>query len=469
MPRPTTYTTGMSRLIPSLLAIVLLLLTGCAELFPKPPPLGCFDNQPTFIPSRVETPAGLPYVPGQLLVRYQEPSGLQPQDHLSIAAAVQASFQLTLLQDGGGYGPDLVQVPPGQDVRALAAMLSADPRVKYAEPNYFLYTLAIPPTNDPLILQQWNMLDFGLPQAWSRETGSESVTIAIIDTGVDTRHEDLRGRFVPGCNFVDKNDDPNPPRPTGGAAHGTHVAGIAAAIGNNGRGVAGVAWSGTRILPIKVLTFDVDDRGQERQRGGDALVIANAIRWAAGLPVGGVNRNPHPARIINLSLGAPVISPALNEAVAAARRVGTIVVAAAGNSSLRNAIYAPANSPDAVAVGSVDSHRQRSGFSNYNTAGRTVDLMAPGGAGPAICSTVLSTLPNNQYGCMQGTSMAAPFVAGVAALIWSREPGLPADQVIERLRNTTHFDPVTMNHAEYGRGVVCADRALGAATTCGQP
>lgn len=409
----------------------------------------------------MENPAGLPYVPGQLLVRYHEPSGLQPQDHLSIAAAVQASFQLTLLQDGGGYGPDLVRVPPGQDVRTVAELLSADPRVKYAEPNYFLYTLVVPPTNDPLILQQWNMLNFGLPQAWGIQAGSESVTIAIIDTGVDTRHEDLRARLLPGCNFFNGNDDPNPGN-TVEAAHGTHVAGIAAAVGNNWRGVAGVAWSGTRILPIRVF----DDSG----RNADLHAVAIAIRWAAGLPVRGVNRNPHPAQIINLSLGTPDTRPndILNEAVAAARGAGVIVVAAAGNTGRGDGILAPANAPDAIAVGSVDNSRQRSNFSSFNTTGRTVDLMAPGGAGPCLATSgVLSTLPNDDYGCRQGTSMAAPFVAGVAALIWSQNPSWSAEEVITRLKNTTVFERA-WDPAEYGRGIVCADAALGAPTTCGR-
>ncbi|MBS3965867.1 MAG: S8 family serine peptidase [Truepera sp.] len=447
----------MSRLIPSLLAVALLLLTSCNLLFPEPPPLACFDNQRPLALSRVENPAGLPYVPGQLLVRYQELSGLQPQARLSIAAAVQASFQLTLLQDGGGYGPDLVRVPPGQDVRALAALLSADPRVLYAEPNYFLYTLARPPTNDPYIMQQWNMLNFGLPQAWVHETGRASVTIAIIDTGVYTRHQDLAGRLLPGCDFGDRDNDPNPGNVTN--THGTHVAGIAAATGDNGVGVAGVAYRGVRILPVKV------SRSDGRIETSD---VAHAIRWAAGLPVSGVNTNPHPAQIINISLGHSGTNPVLDSAVADARRAGAIVVAAAGNSSLSNAIYAPANAPGALAVGSVNNDRRRSSFSNYHTTGRTVDLMAPGGVGPGpLPVSVLSTIPGNQYGHMSGTSMAAPFVAGVAALIWSREPDLTADQVIKRLEGTAYFGS-RMNRAEYGAGIVCADAALGASTTCGR-
>lgn len=415
-------------------------------------------------------------MPGQLLVRYQlpfgAPSSVSP-GYLPVASAVQQDFGLILINAGGPYGPDLVQVPPGQDVRALAALLSADPRVKYAEPNYFLYPLATPP-NDPLLTQQWNMLNFGLTQAWALETGSPEITIAIIDTGVDTRHEDLAGRFLPGCDFGSRDNDPNPDAGADEAtrAHGTHVAGIAAATGNNGLGVAGVAYSGVRILPVKVFGRYAD--------GTTIDVVADAIRWSAGLPVTGVNRNPHPARIINISLGACLPeSPTLNQAVAAARNQGSIIVAASGNVDPRDLncpgppgrlVFTPANAPDAIAVGSVDNDRQRSSFSRYDiTTRRTVDLMAPGGVGPAICGTVLSTLPGNQYGCMQGTSMAAPFVAGVAALIWSQNPSLTADQVIARLKETTYFNSATMNPAEYGSGIVCADKALGASTTCWRP
>jgi subtilisin family serine protease len=304
------------------------------------------------------------------------------------------------------------------------------------------------------------MLNFGLPQAWRIETGRESVTIAIIDTGVDTRHVDLEGRLVPGRDFGDGDNDPNPGASTGDPAHGTHVAGIAAATGNNGVGVAGVAYRGVSILSVKVS----DSFGRIATD-----TVAKAIRWSAGLPVEGVDMNPHPAQIINISLGAPVTSQVLNDAVTAARGAGAIVVAAAGNSFLRNAIYTPANAPGALAVGSVDNSRQCSSFSNYNTTGRTVDLMAPGGVGPGPLPVgVLSTIPGNQYGHMSGTSMAAPFVAGVAALIWSQNPDLTADQVIERLKRTAYFNPVTMNPAEYGRGIVCADRALGASSRCGQ-
>lgn len=448
----------MPRLRLYALVAVSLLVTGCDLLFPRPP-AGCFDRRPALIPSQVPNPEGLPYVPGQLLVRYQAPLGtLDLNRDLSVAGAVRQDFGLTLLQAGGLDGPDLVAVPAGHDVEVLAALLSADPRVRYAEPNHYLYPQAIP--NDPLLPEQWNLLHFGLPEAWEIQAGSPEIIIAIIDTGVDTAHEDLRGRLLPGCDFYNRDNDPSPGQGDQ-AAHGTHVTGIAAATGNNGRGVAGVTWAGAGVVPIRVF----DDSGSG---GAAALIVAEAIRWAAGLPVQGVNPNPYPAKIVNLSLGADVVNQTLNEAVQQAREAGAMVVAAAGNGSRTNGITTPANAPGAVAVGSVDHDGQRSSFSNFDAGGRrTVDLMAPGGYGPSFCGTVLSTLPGDTYGCRPGTSMAAPFVAGVAALVWSQNPSWTADEVFARLQETAYFDD-SWDPNEYGAGVVCADAALGAATTCGR-
>ena len=157
-----------------------------------------------------------------------------------------------------------------------------------------------------------------------------------------------------------------------------------------------------------------------------------------------------------------------------ARNAGVLVVAAAGNSYSTDSIFTPANAPGALAVGSVDENYERSDYSAYSKSGRTVDLMAPGGVGQSYCGGVLSTLsppyagaPENNYGCEEGTSMASPFVAGVAALIWSQNSGLSADEVKAKLLASTEYT-AAMNPAEYGAGVVCADRALGAATLCGK-
>lgn len=416
---------------------------------------------------------GLPYVPGQVLVKYRDPEAFGVQSLGALAQSVQTDFGLLPLSIAHGEGPDLLDIRSQTNVETVVAALEADPRVEYAEPNYYLYPLTTIP-NDPHFTSQWNMLDFGLPQAWSIETGSPEIIVAIIDSGVDTEHEDLRARLLPGCDFYNEDNDPNPGQTTGEAAHGTHVAGIAVAVGNNGRGIAGVAWGGTRAVPIRVF----DDAGKVT----DVASVAAAIRWAAGLSATSrtgtsVNRNPNPAHIINLSLGGAGTNQTLNNAVAAARSEGSLVIAAAGNvnsgSDPSTGIFTPANAPGALAVGSVDRNYQRSSFSRYDASGqRTVDVMAPGGFGTsARCGangSVISTYPEDNYACLADTSMAAPFVAGVAALIWSQDPNLSAHQVIERLKSTTFFDS-SWDENEYGAGVVCADRALGASTRCGLP
>jgi serine protease len=455
------------------IATVLLLVSGCDLFRPPPAAEGCFDESTALSSAALRNreafqrglELGLPYVPGQVLVKYRAPEAFGLQSLDTLAASVQRDFDLLPLSIAHGNGPDLLEIRPGASVEAVVAALEADPRVEYAEPNYYLYPLTTIP-NDPLFTSQWNMLDFGLPQAWAIETGSPDIIIAIIDTGVDTEHEDLRVRLLPGCDFYNEDNDPNPGGATDEPAHGTHVAGIAVAVGNNGRGIAGVAFGGTRAVPIRVF----DDSGNQT----DAFKVSTAIRWAAGLPTPGVgtNRNPYPAHIINLSLGGKGPISTLNDAVAAARNTGAIVVAAAGNDGRSDLILSPADAPGALAIGSVNQNYQRSSFSNFNDSGRTVDLMAPGGFGnSARCGaggSIVSTYPEDNYACSAGTSMAAPFVAGVAALIWSQDPSLSASQVIERLKSTTYFDPA-WDENEYGAGVVCADRALGTATLCGRP
>ena len=412
------------------------------------------------------------YVPGQLLVRYKTEtprSQVQPLAVREQTLAVQRDYGFRVLE-ADGYS-SLVSLAPGQSVEATLAKLNADPRVAYAEPNYYLYPQKL--TDDPLLGEQWNLLSFGVPQAWDIETGRNNVTIAVLDSGVDLSHEDLRSKLVQGCDFFSADNDPNPgsPRTTPDQTHGTHVAGIAAARGDNGVGVAGVAYTGVKLLPVKVF----NDSGTS----ATSAVVARAIRWAVGLEVEGVARNPNPARVINLSVGVKSKEEggrirALDEAIRDAREAGALVVVAAGNDPTGVAegdgIFAPATAPDALAVGSVDADYRRSAFSSYNTSGRTVDLMAPGGSGPNACAQVRSTVSNearnDSYGCQMGTSMAAPFVAGVAALLWSQHPDWSVDQVEQRLLDSTLRD-ASMNPSEYGAGVLCADRALGAATLCG--
>lgn len=189
------------------------------------------------------------YVPGQLLVRYQD--GLSAQSREDAARSLQAQHNLQLLRRGGAHLPDLVSISASGDVQTLADTLSRDARVDYAEPNYYVYPMSLP--NDPFLDEQWALCNFGVPNAWEIETGQDlgrNTTIAVIDSGVDTNHEDLVDKLLPGydfcsqssgnCDLSNVDDDPNT-----NDAHGTHVAGIAAAQGNNNTGIAGMAYTGS--------------------------------------------------------------------------------------------------------------------------------------------------------------------------------------------------------------------------------
>ena len=447
---------------------------------------------PTTLPRAPQTP----YVPGELLVRYREPAalGLQGEQKLELqrlAGAVRRDFGLVLKEAGGPHAPDLVRVDwaegssarPGVktlstesldgsldgslDIEALAARLEGDPRVAYAEPNYYLHTLETRP-NDIDLENQWSLLDFGLPQAWDVDTGKGRVVVAVIDSGVDTEHEDLKSKMLPGCDFYDGDNDPNPGG-VGASDHGTHVAGIAAAAGDNGLGIAGVAYGpGVKILPVKVF----DDTGYV----ATTAELVSAVRWAAGLPVEGVAPNPNKADIINMSLGTGKSQiESINEVMKAAAGAGVVLFAAAGNAgdssgaATGNGVASPANAPDVIAVGAVNGDYRRASFSDYAATGPTVDLMAPGGrAGAEGDAAVLSTVPDNFYEYFEGTSMASPFAAGVAALVLSQNPNLSPQQVKAKLVESARFDKSFMTKSEYGAGVVCADRALGAPTRCGR-
>lgn len=412
-------------------------------------------------------------VPGELLIAYRPPqtsllgpatldgratAGLSPAALVELTgAAVRSDFGLTRLEMAALPGlPELVAT---DDAPAVLAKLSDDPRVEYAHLNYYLEVLYVPA--DPLYEEQWHLDDFGLASAWDAYLAVSSqreVVIAIIDTGVDPLHPDLATKVLPGWDF--HGVDPDAAPGTGYlAGHGTHVAGIAAAAGG-AVGVTGVAFvPEVRLLPVKVF----DDSGA----GGTVADLVRAIRWSAGLSVAGAPGNRHPAQVINLSIGVPGVFPSLDAAVKAAWDAGAVVVAAAGNHAPGQpdrGVLSPANAPCAIAVGSVDADRQVSAFSN---TGPEVEILAPGGYGSASCGGIVSTMPGGGYGCMSGTSMATPFAAGVAALVLSQGEHTSPESV----RNL--FSVSTSSVDSYlptvgGHGLLCADMALGAATSCGR-
>jgi subtilisin family serine protease len=261
---------------------------------------------------------------------------------------------------------------------------------------------AVLPT-DPHWTNQWGARLIRAPEAWRVTTGSRAVIIAIVDTGVDAHQPDLRGRLVPGWDFV--NDDPNPADDDG---HGTAVAGVAGAAGDNGVGIAGMCWK-CRIMPVKVL----NGKGH-----GTHSNVAAGIVWATD----------HGANVINLSIAARGASAVLASAVAYAIRKGVVVVAAAGNAG-RTARNYPAAYPGVLSVAASNGADGLYGWSNY---GRWVEIAAPG------CTYTGKPGPAWTLWC--GTSLATPFVAGTAALILSRFPNLPAARVERAMtRTATHI------------------------------
>ena len=228
----------------------------------------------------------------------------------------------------------------------------------------------------------WNITAFDLPNAWKFSEG-EGVTIAVLDTGCDLDHPDLKGNLLEGRNFV----NPNKP-PEDGNGHGTHIAGTLVAE-NNDIGVVGVCPK-AKVIPIKVL----DDKGN-----GNLLNVADGVRWAAD----------NGCDIISMSLGAPVKVQQVRKAIQYAAEKGIPTFVAAGNAGNTKEVFYPANYPEAIAIGAVDENFRRANFSN---TGENLDFMAPG-------VDIFSTVPDNWYATLSGTSMACPFAVGVAALVLS--------------------------------------------------
>jgi serine protease len=362
---------------------------------------------------------------------------------------------------------------------ALIAQLESYPNVAYAEPDRWLHPALAP--DDPRYAEQWNLsapaagiLGVDAETAWAYTTGDPDVVIAVVDTGIRADHSEYAGRLLPGYDFIvnvsqaNDNDardaDPSDPGdavstgecgPFAAASswHGTHVAGIIGATGNNATGIAGLNWN-SKLLPVRVLG----------KCGGRTSDIVDGVLWAAGLDIDGVPRNTHPARLINLSLGGegPCLN-ALADMVSAARAAGAIVVTAAGNNGRPASNFAPGNCSGVVNVAATNRAGSLASYSNYDG---TITLSAPGGDfDAAILSTVDSgtTGPvGPTYASYVGTSMAAPHVTGVLSLLLSADPSLSVDEAVWIMRaSATPFPTASScNPGQCGSGIVNAGRAL---------
>ncbi len=375
------------------------------------------------------------------------------------------------------------------EAASLAAQIAAqDPTIEYAEPDRMMKRLFTP--NDTRYNEQWEYYEttggMRLPQAWDKSTGA-GVIVAVIDTGYRP-HADLAANIIGGYDFISdtavSNDgdgrdadakDPGdavkagecgsgePAQDEPSSWHGTHVAGTIAALSNNGSGVAGVAF-GAKVLPLRVLG----------KCGGYTSDIADAIIWASGGSVSGVPANPNKARVINMSLGGGgACDNTTQNAINSARSHGTVVVVAAGNENQDAANSNPANCSGVIAVAATNRQGGRAYYSNY---GSVVDVAAPGGAMSSATDAngILSTLNAGQtapgadsYAFYQGTSMATPHVAGVVALMLSKNPSLTPDDVESKLKATARAFPATC--AQCGSGIVDANAAVDAAGSTTPP
>lgn len=323
---------------------------------------------------------------------------------------------------------DHIYIVPGD--RQLLKALRHSPLAKtteYIEPNYRYHHFGVP--NDPEYHQQWNFRNVNIEGAW-RETQGEGITVAVLDTGVSVVPDLEETEFVPGYDFV--NDRPEAEDDVG---HGTHVAGTIAQSTNNNYGVAGIAHK-AKIMPIKVLGTG----------GGTIADIAEGIRLAAD----------QGADIINLSLGGSGDSQLLREAIAHAHQQGVFLVAAAGNANANGASY-PARYPQVFSVSALDAAGKKTPYSNF---GAGVDLAAPGGSesGKILQETIDPQTGRPRFLGLQGTSMAAPHVAGTAALVKAvgiDDPEVIA-QVLRQSARVVQEDP--LNH--YGAGQLDAGSAV---------
>ncbi len=372
------------------------------------------------------------YVRGQLIVRMRDGSALLKRGSLT-TQALQARFSTLKLTSStllaaGTYRLDLAQ---HADIPALARQLAADPDVAYAQPNYRYQLLRT--VNDPLSTFQYALNKVNAYGAWDVTTGSSTIKIAVVDSGIRTNHPDFTGRVLPGYDFANNDSDASDD-----VGHGTHVAGIAAAAGDNGQGVAGMCWQ-CMILPIKVTDSD-------GAITSDALV--RGIRWAVD----------QGARVINLSLGGENDSPSIHEAIRYAASKNVVVVVAAGNSAdLGNPIEYPAAYEEVIAVGATDENDRRAFFSQIHPY---VDVSAPGWN---VASTFSDSpdLPFS-YLTLSGTSMSAPYVAGLAGLLLSINPGMNLSGVRSILTSTVDDLGSPGVDWEYGAGRINAARAVAA-------
>lgn len=355
-------------------------------------------------------------VPGRVLVGFK--AGVPNSQAQTILNSVGARLQRQLLN----LPVHVLELPPTANANAVLNVFKNRAEVEFAEQDMYLPPIQLTP-NDPQYSSQWHLPRIQAPSAWTSTTGSSTITIAILDTGVDATHPDLQPRMVAGWNTNDNNNDSRDIH-----GHGTKVAGTASATGNNAIGIAGVSWN-TLIMPIRVT----DTAGYATYS-----TIATALNWAAD----------RGARVANISFDI-IGSSTVSSAAQYFQSRGGVVISSAGNSGTSSTL---APSPFITTVSATDNN---DAIYSWSTTGARVTLSAPG--------CVTTTFSGGSYGGACGTSFSSPVTAGVAALLLSRNPSLTPAQVTAILQASADdlgaagLDPI------FGYGRVNAARAIGMA------
>lgn len=468
----------------ALVASLTLMIWGCngggGDDSPSPPAVGAIAGtlQVTSVIIPASAQAAAParpstnFVPGEIIVRFND--GLDESKALSAILNKFQDIDLTsvgqmhpngpyVLRTSAYKNPSLSKDEAQQQTADAITKLKKEPSVKYAEPNGIRRPHVIP--NDPAysVGLQWNLSMINLPSAWELTTGNSSVIVAVLDTGIRS-HADLSANVLnTGYNFVSNTSDPTEPLTALSSFHGTHVAGTIAAIGNNSVGMAGVAWN-VKIMPIRVLSPTI----------GTDIDIIEGMRYAAGLPNRSGTVPPQRANVINMSLGGPgACSQTNQEAINDVRNAGVVIVVAAGNDfEDGNPVMTPASCQGVITVGAVDPLVEKASYSGSQPY---VFIAAPGGEmRDGIHAGTLSAWPvsnpgETAYKFEQGTSMAAPHVAGVVALMLSVNPSLTPLQVESILSSTADDLSPAGRDSDFGWGLVNAGAAVALAQGVGLP
>jgi serine protease len=477
--------------------LTLLFLVSHAASTAQPPPSPPASKlSPQQVRQLLEKRGKVGFVPGEIIAKRKATIG--PAEAAPLPPGITAEFEAREGRTSGGevvfrlkttIGASMTRARQSDRTKQAVAALRQSGEYEYVQPNYLLHIADTTPA-DTLYPRQWHYFvngsasgqspgGIGLPTTWDSNKGSAGIVVAVIDTGILPLHPDIAGsgNLVAGFDMISdtavandgdgRDADPadpgdatapgecspgDPARPS--SWHGTHVAGtVGVGKTNNTDGVAGVNWT-TKVQAVRVLG----------KCGGSIVDINDGIRWAAGLTVPGSPANPTPAKVINMSLGgalpcseSPSTQAAINDAVAA----GTTVVVAAGNEASDASGFLPAGCNNVVAVAASDFRGRL--VTRYSNFGAVVDILAPGGDvdrddnGDGHPDGVLSMVQGG-YDEYNGTSMASPHVAGVAALILAGNSALTPAQVESRLKASASPRTSTQCPRPCGAGLLMAPR-----------